>query len=67
MNRVQGFLEKISRNIDWPPAHRAYGSERGSIQRDAFRREKYLKSNYGKRYIKSMIRDYLSEHSTGRA
>jgi putative endonuclease len=26
---------------------------------DAFRREKYLKSSYGKRYLKSRLRSYL--------
>ena len=27
---------------------------------DALRREKYLKTTYGKRYIKSRLRDYLA-------
>ncbi len=27
---------------------------------DAFRREKYLKTSYGKRYIKSRLRDYFT-------
>ena len=26
---------------------------------DAYRREKYLKTNYGRRYIKSRLKDYL--------
>ena len=29
-------------------------------QRDALQREKYLKSNYGKRYIKSRLKEYLN-------
>ena len=29
-------------------------------QADATRREKYLKSSWGKRYIKSRLRDYLT-------
>jgi len=28
-------------------------------QQDALKREKYLKSNYGKRYIKSRLKDFL--------
>ncbi len=30
-------------------------------KKDAFRREKYLKTAYGKRYIKSRCRDYFTE------
>ena len=26
---------------------------------DAYRREKYLKTNYGRRYLKSRLKDYL--------
>ncbi len=33
---------------------------------DALRREKYLKTTYGKRYLKSRLQDYLSRYSTGR-
>ena len=32
---------------------------------DALRREKYLKSTYGKRYLKNRLRDHLSAYSTG--
>jgi len=32
---------------------------------DAYRREKYLKTNYGRRYIKSRLRDYFNNYSTG--
>ena len=30
-------------------------------QKDALKREKYLKSNYGKRYIKSRLKGYLND------
>jgi len=30
-------------------------------QKDAFKREKYLKSNYGKRYIKNRLKEYLKD------
>ena len=30
-------------------------------QKDALRREKYLKTAYGKRYIKNRLRGYLDE------
>jgi putative endonuclease len=33
---------------------------------DALRREKYLKTTYGKRYIRSRLQDYLTPNSTGR-
>ena len=33
---------------------------------DALRREKYLKTTYGKRYLKNRLRDYLARYSTGR-
>lgn len=33
---------------------------------DALRREKYLKTTYGKRYIRSRLQDYLAPYSTGR-
>jgi putative endonuclease len=33
--------------------------EASRIESDALRREKYLKSTYGKRYIRNRIRDYL--------
>jgi putative endonuclease len=33
---------------------------------DAFRREKYLKTSYGKRYLKSRLSDSLASYSTGR-
>lgn len=29
-------------------------------QSDAYRREKYLKTTYGKRYLKSRLRDYFT-------
>ncbi|MGI8960838.1 MAG: GIY-YIG nuclease family protein [Bryobacteraceae bacterium] len=29
-------------------------------ERDAFRREKYLKTTYGKRYVKTRCRDYFT-------
>ena len=32
---------------------------------DAYRREKYLKTNYGRRYIKSRLKDYFENYSTG--
>jgi hypothetical protein len=31
---------------------------------DAFKREKYLKTTYGKRYLKNRLQDYLSGYST---
>ena len=35
-------------------------------QKDALRREKYLKTTYGKRYLKNRLKDYLLENnSTG--
>lgn len=34
-------------------------------QQDATRREKYLKTTYGKRYLKSRLVNYLNEYSTG--
>ena len=33
---------------------------------DAVRREKYLKTTYGKRYLKNRLKDYLASDSTGR-
>ena len=36
-------------------------------KRDAFKREKYLKTTYGKRYLKSRLSDYLAGYSTGRS
>lgn len=30
-------------------------------QKDALKREKYLKSNYGKRYIKNRLKEYLKD------
>ena len=33
---------------------------------DALRREKYLKTTYGKRYLKNRLKDYLKPYSTGR-
>ncbi|UCF82797.1 MAG: GIY-YIG nuclease family protein, partial [Desulfobacteraceae bacterium] len=33
---------------------------------DSFRREKYLKTTYGKRYLKNRLKDYLACYSTGR-
>jgi putative endonuclease len=32
---------------------------------DAYRREKYLKTNYGRRYIKNRLKDYFEDYSTG--
>jgi putative endonuclease len=32
---------------------------------DAYRREKYLKTNYGRRYIQSRLKDYFENYSTG--
>lgn len=32
---------------------------------DAYKREKYLKTNYGRRYIKTRLRDYFDNYSTG--
>jgi len=32
--------------------------------KDAIRREKYLKTTYGKRYIKNRIKNYLGENIT---
>jgi putative endonuclease len=29
---------------------------------DAYRREKYLKTSYGKKYIKNRIRDYIDQN-----
>ena len=34
-------------------------------QDDAIKREKYLKTTYGKRYIKNRLMQYLHGHSTG--
>ena len=34
-------------------------------QQDATRREKYLKTTYGKRYLKGRLGNYLNEYSTG--
>jgi putative endonuclease len=34
---------------------------------DAYRREKYLKTNYGRRYIKSRLQDYFANYSTGQS
>ena len=34
-------------------------------QQDATKREKYLKTTYGKRYIKNRLKNYLEEYSTG--
>jgi putative endonuclease len=34
-------------------------------QKDATKSEKYLKSTYGKSYIKNRIEGYLSDYSTG--
>ena len=36
-------------------------------KKDAFKREKYLKSTYGKRYLKTRLSDYLASYSTGRS
>ena len=34
---------------------------------DAFKREKYLKTTYGKRYLKNRLQGYLARYSTGRS
>lgn len=34
-------------------------------QADAIKREKYLKTTYGKRYIKNRLMQYLQGYSTG--
>ncbi len=34
-------------------------------KRDAFKREKYLKTTYGKRYLKNRLNEYLARYSTG--
>ena len=34
---------------------------------DAFKREKYLKTTYGKRYLKNRLQDYLARYSRGRS
>ena len=34
-------------------------------KKDAFKREKYLKTTYGKRYLKNRLQDYLASYSTG--
>jgi len=31
------------------------------------KREKYLKTTYGKRYLKNRLQDYLASYSTGRS
>jgi len=36
-NRTQGFLEEINRTTDWPPAHRAYSSERPQSKRPSIK------------------------------
>jgi putative endonuclease len=36
-------------------------------KKDAFKREKYLKTAYGKRYLKAGLQDYLAGYSTGRS
>jgi len=33
---------------------------------DSLRREKYLKTTYGKRYLKNRLKDSLAAYSTGR-
>ena len=34
-------------------------------QQDATKREKYLKTTYGKRYLKNRLANYFKEYSTG--
>ena len=34
-------------------------------QQDATKREKYLKTTYGKRYLKSRLKNYMNNYSTG--
>ncbi len=34
-------------------------------QQDALQREKYLKTTYGKRYIKNRLKNFLNKYSTG--
>ncbi len=34
-------------------------------QQDALHREKYLKTTYGKRYIKNRLKNFLNKYSTG--
>jgi len=34
-------------------------------QQDATKREKYLKTTYGKRYLKNRLSNYLKNYSTG--
>ena len=36
-------------------------------KKDAFRREKYLKTTYGKRYLKNRLKEYLAHYSTGQS
>ena len=36
-------------------------------RRDAFKREKYLKTTYRKRHLKTRLSDYLAGYSTGRS
>lgn len=31
-------------------------------QKDALKREKYLKSNYGNKYLKNILKEYLNNH-----
>jgi putative endonuclease len=49
-----------------PPFELAY-YEACQSRRDAFKREKYLKTTYGKRYLKKRLQDYLARYSTGRS
>ena len=41
--------------------------EAGQSKKDAFKREKYLKTTYGKRYLKNRLQDNLASYSTGRS
>lgn len=34
-------------------------------QQDATKREKYLKTTYGKRYLKNRLKNFLTNYSTG--
>lgn len=34
-------------------------------QQDATKREKYLKTTYGKRYLKNRLENYFKDYSTG--
>jgi putative endonuclease len=72
-----GFTEDLRRRIKEHNKGQESSTKRGvpfelvyyeacQSKYDALRREKYLKTAYGKRYLKGRLRDYLACYSTGR-